>query len=63
MIFNSWRPLPDGREIANRKNNLWLTRRTPKAGPRRSTSPASIATRPEESYTAIAPDGLDLFLE
>ena len=29
MLFNSWRPLPDGREITNRKNNLWLTRRTP----------------------------------
>ena len=27
MLFNSWRPMPDGREVA--KNNLWLTRRTP----------------------------------
>ena len=47
MLFNSWRPLPDGREITNRKNNLWLTRRTPQGWSTPSTSRASTASRPK----------------
>ena len=27
MIFNSWRPLPDGTAVTNQKNNLWMVRR------------------------------------
>lgn len=62
MLFNSWRPLPDGREITNRKNNLWLTRRTPQGW----STPEYLAGinryETEESYAAIAPDGLIVFL-
>ena len=62
MLFNSWRPLPDGREITNRKNNLWLTRRTPQGW----SAPEYLAGinrfETEESYAAIAPDGLIVFL-
>lgn len=62
MLFNSWRPLPDGREITNRKNNLWLTRRTSQGW----STPEYLAGinrfETEESYAAIAPDGLIVFL-
>ena len=62
MLFNSWRPLPDGREITNGKNNLWLTRRTPEGW----STPEYLAGinryDTEESYAAIAPDGLVLFI-
>ncbi len=60
MLFNSWRPMPDGREVA--KNNLWLTRRTPQGW----SSPVYLSgiNRPdsEESYAAIGPDGFVIFL-
>jgi len=62
MLFNSRRPLPDGREITNRKNNLWLTRRTSQGW----SAPAFLAGinrfETEESYAAIAPDGLIVFV-
>jgi hypothetical protein len=60
MLFNSWRPMPDGR--TSDKNNLWLTRR---AGNGWSTPVyLSAINRPEseESYAAIGPDGMVLFL-
>jgi hypothetical protein len=60
MLFNSWRPMPDGR--TSTKNNLWLTRRTPQGW----SSPVYLSgiNRPdsEESYAAIGPDGLVVFL-
>lgn len=60
MLFNSWRPMPDGR--ASNKNNLWLARQT--AG--RWSDPIYLAgiNRPdtEESYAAIGPDGTIVFL-
>lgn len=60
MLFNSWRPTPDGREV--KKNNLWLSRRTREGW----SEPKYLAgiNRPdaEESYAAISPDGLILFV-
>lgn len=60
MLFNSSRPLPDGHEVT--KNNLWLSRRTAQGW----SSPVylSAINRPdsEESYAAIAPGGLAVFL-
>lgn len=60
MLFNSWRPMPDGRE--SQKNNLWLTRRTAQGW----STPIYLAgiNRPdtEESYAAIGPGGLVVFL-
>jgi hypothetical protein len=60
MLFNSWRPMPDGTEST--KNNLWLSRRTPQGW----SSPVYLSeiNRPnsEESYAAIGPDGLVVFL-
>ncbi len=60
MLFNSWRPMPDGR--TSEKNNLWLARRTAQGW----SSPVYLSgiNRPEteESYAAIAPGGLVVFL-
>ena len=60
MLFNSSRPTPDGQAVT--KNNLWLTRRTPQGW----SSPVYLSeiNRPdsEESYAAIGPDGLVIFL-
>jgi len=60
MLFNSWRPAPDGR--TSDKNNLWLSRRTATGW----SPPVYLAAinKPdsEESYAAIAPDGMVLFL-
>ena len=62
MLFNSWRPLPDGREITNAKNNLWLSHRTAQGW----SAPVYLAGinrhETEESYAAIAPDGLVVFV-
>jgi hypothetical protein len=62
MLFNSWRPLPDGRAITNRKNNLWLTRRTPQGWSTPAYLPGINRYETEESYAAIAPDGVILFV-
>ena len=60
MLFNSWRPTPDGK--TSQKNNLWLSRRTPNGW----SQPVFLAgiNKPdsEESYAAISPDGLVIFL-
>ena len=60
MLFNSSRPTPDGAAV--KKNNLWLTRRTSQGW----STPTYLAAinRPdtEESYAAIGPDGLVIFL-
>ena len=55
MIFNSWRPLPDGRPVTNQKNNLWMVRRT-SSGWSEPTYLAGInRLETEESYAAIGP--------
>lgn len=60
MLFNSWRPTPDGH--SSEKNNLWLTRRT-SSGWSAPVYLAAINTPgKEESYAAIAPDGVVVFL-
>ena len=60
MLFNSRRPTPDGREV--KKNDLWLTRRTAQGW----SSPVHLSGinrhETEESYAAIGPDGLVVFL-
>jgi hypothetical protein len=60
MLFNSWRPAPDGR--TSEKNNLWLTRRTPEGWSQPVYLAAINKHDSEESYAAIAPDGTVLFL-
>ena len=61
MVFNSWRPLPDGRSGKD-KNNLWLSRRTASGW----TAPVYLAAinrlESEESYAAIGPGGRMVFL-
>jgi hypothetical protein len=60
MLFNSWRPVPDGR--ASQKNNLWLSRRTATGWSEPVYLAAINKLDSEESYAAIAPDGLVIFL-
>ena len=60
MVFNSWRPAPDGR--TSQKNNLWLARRTPTGWAEPVYLSAINRHESEESYAAIAPDGVMLFL-
>ena len=60
MLFNSWRPAPDGR--ASEKNNLWLSRRTANGWSTPIYLEAINSHATEESYAAIAPDGTVLFL-
>jgi hypothetical protein len=60
MLFNSWRPLPDGRTVD--KNNLWLTRRTPGGWSQPIYLSAINRPESEDSYAAIGPDGLVVFL-
>jgi hypothetical protein len=62
MIFNSWRPLPDGRAITNRKNNLWMTRRTASGWSAPIYLAAINRIDTEESYAAIGPGGRMVFL-
>jgi hypothetical protein len=62
MIFNSWRPLPDGRAVTNRKNNLWMTRRTASGWSAPIYLSAINRFETEESYAAIGPDGRVVFL-
>lgn len=61
MVFNSWRPLPDGRSGKDR-NNLWLTRRIATGW----SAPVYLSTinrlESEESYAAIGPGGRMVFL-
>jgi hypothetical protein len=60
MLFNSWRPMPDGR--VSTKNNLWLSRKNGATW----SEPVYLSgiNRPdsEESYAAIGPDGTIVFL-
>lgn len=62
MIFNSQRPLPDGTPIKDRKNNLWLTRRTADGW----SSPVYLKginrLDSEESYASITRDGRVVYL-
>jgi hypothetical protein len=60
MVFNSWRPAPDGR--TSQKNNLWLARRTATGWAEPVYLSAINRHESEESYAAIAPDGVMLFL-
>lgn len=60
MLFNSWRPTPDGREST--KNNLWLSRRTSNGWSQPVYLAAINKPDSEESYAAIAPDGTVVFL-
>ncbi|HYE85627.1 MAG TPA: hypothetical protein VEA16_04700 [Vicinamibacterales bacterium] len=62
MVFNSWRPLPDGRAVTNQKNNLWMVRRESSGW----SAPIYLAAinrfDTEESYAAIGPGGRMVFL-
>ena len=62
MIFNSQRPLPDGTPVPERKNNLWLSRRTPAgwSDPLYLSGVNRLAT--EEWYASIARDGRVIYL-
>jgi hypothetical protein len=62
MIFNSWRPLPDGRAIANRKNNLWMVRRTASGWSAPIYLAAINRVETEESYAGIGPGGRMVFV-
>jgi hypothetical protein len=61
MIFNSWRPLPDGRPVKDR-NNLWLARRTGNGWTEPVYLSAINRLDSEESYAAIGPNGRIVFL-
>jgi hypothetical protein len=60
MLFNSWRPMPDGR--TPEKNNLWLTRRTASGWSQPVYLPGINRPDSEESYAAIGPDGTVIYL-
>lgn len=60
MLFNSWRPAPDGR--TSDKNNLWLTRRTSTGWSPPVYLSGINKPESEESYAAISPNGLVIFL-
>jgi len=58
MLFNSWRPMPDGTPITNGKNNLWLSHKREGGGwsePVMLEGVSKLET--EESYPTIASDG------
>jgi hypothetical protein len=61
MVFNSWRPLPDGRSGKDR-NNLWLSRRTSSGWSAPVYLSAINRLETEESYAAIGPNGRMVFL-
>jgi hypothetical protein len=61
MVFNSWRPLPDGRSGKDR-NNLWMSRRTSSGWSSPVYLEAINRLETEESYAAIGPDGRMVFL-
>lgn len=64
MVFNSWRPLPDGSTNAAGRNNLWLTRL---ATDGTWTEPVSLdgvnRAATEESYPAITADGRVFYVQ
>jgi WD40-like Beta Propeller Repeat len=61
MVFNSWRPLPDGRS-GKEHNNLWLARRTGTGWSTPVYLSAINRLETEEAYAAIGPDGRMVFL-
>jgi hypothetical protein len=60
MLFNSARPMPDGRAVT--KNDLWLTRRTTQGWSAPIYLPEINRPDTEESYATIGPDGIVIFL-
>ncbi len=57
MIFNSWRPLPDGTAVTNQKNNLWMVRRAGEEWGQPVYLTAINRLETEESYAAQTADG------
>ena len=57
MIFNSWRPLPDGTAVTNQKNNLWMVRRAGEEWGQPVYLTAINGLETEESYAAQTADG------
>jgi hypothetical protein len=57
MIFNSWRPLPDGTAVTNRKNNLWMVRRAGDGWGQPVYLGAVNRLETEESYATQTADG------
>jgi hypothetical protein len=62
MIFNSWRPLPDGRVVTNQKNNLWMVRRAGSGWSQPIYLAAINRLEHEESYAAIGPNGRVIYV-
>lgn len=62
LLFNSWRPMPDGRDVDG-KNNLWLSRRANDGW----TEPVLLAgasrLETEESYPAIDREGRVYYMQ
>jgi len=61
-VFNSQRPLPDGRRVENRKNNLWLIRRTDSGWSETRYLAGVSRLETEESYGTVGPGGRLIFV-
>lgn len=63
MIFNSQRPMPDGTPVPNRKNNLWLSRRTAAGWSEPVFLKGVNRLQTEESYASVTSDGRVVYVQ
>ena len=63
IIFNSQRPMPDDTPVPNRKNNLWLTRRTGAGWSNPVFLKSVNRLETEESYASVTSDGRVVYVQ